>query len=54
MYNGKLLRQFDALYDELYIGGYYRGLLRSVKVVKEAIVNAKDFIEKISELRKEC
>ncbi len=52
-YNGKLLRQFDALYDELHIGGYYKGLLRSVKVVKEAISNAKDFIEKISRLTKE-
>ncbi len=53
MYNGKLMRQFDALYDELHIGGYYRGTLRSVKVVKEALLDARSFIEKLSSLTKE-
>jgi len=27
VHNGKLLREFEKLYDMLYIAGYYRGLL---------------------------
>ena len=46
-YNGKLLRQFDDIYDELHIAGYYRGNLHSVDTVKGAIKTAKDFIVKI-------
>ena len=45
--NGKLTRQFDAIYEELHIAGYYRGFLFHVNTVKEAIKNAKDFIEKL-------
>jgi len=45
--NGKLLREFEKLYDLLHIAGYYRGLLYDVKVVKETIKSAQAFIEKI-------
>jgi hypothetical protein len=45
--NGKLMREFEALYDLLHIAGYYRGLLRDVNVVKEAMKSAKVFIEKV-------
>ncbi|MBI4690294.1 MAG: DUF5618 family protein [Nitrospirae bacterium] len=47
VYNGKLLREFEVLYDEIHIAGYYRGLLRDVNVVKEVFKSAKAFIEKI-------
>ncbi|MBI5186871.1 MAG: DUF5618 family protein [Nitrospinae bacterium] len=46
--NGKLLRQFDNLYDELHIAGYYRGMLHSADVVKGVFKTAKAFIRKIS------
>ena len=45
--NGKLLREFEKLYDLLHIAGYYRGLLYDVKVVKETMKSAQAFIEKI-------
>src|SRR4030066_704036 len=45
--DGKLLRSFEALYNELHIAGHYRGLLREVKVVKEVFKSAKAFIEKV-------
>lgn len=47
-YDGKLLKQFDDIYDELHIGGYYRGILHSVEVVKGALKTAEDFIKKVS------
>jgi len=47
VHNGKLTREFERLYDELHIGGYYRGLLKHVDVVKDALKSAKAFIEKI-------
>jgi len=45
--DGKLLREFESLYEELHIAGYYRGNLHSVGVVKEALRSVKAFIEKI-------
>ena len=45
--NGKLLREFEKLYDLLHIAGYYRGLLYDVEVVKDAMKAARVFIEKI-------
>jgi len=45
--NGKLLNQFNALYDELHIAGYYRGNLLHVEAVKAIFKAAKDFIEKL-------
>lgn len=46
-HNGKLLRQFDNLYDELHIAGYYRGVLHRVGAVKEVFKGAKEFIHKL-------
>lgn len=47
VHDGKLLREFEKLYDMLHIAGYYRGLLYDTDVVKDALKAAKGFIEKI-------
>jgi hypothetical protein len=47
IHNGKLMREFEALYDQLHIAGYYRGLLRSVGAVKDTFKTTKSFIDKI-------
>jgi hypothetical protein len=47
VHNGKLLREFEKLYDALHIAGYYRGLLYDVNMVKDALKAARIFIEKI-------
>jgi uncharacterized protein (UPF0332 family) len=47
VYDGRLLKGFEALYRELHIAGYYRGLLIDVDMVKAALKAAKTFIEKI-------
>jgi uncharacterized protein (UPF0332 family) len=47
VYDGKLMREFERLYDQLHIAGYYRGLLHNVDMVKDALKAAKVFIEKI-------
>ncbi|GAB4424809.1 MAG: hypothetical protein OHK0032_19140 [Thermodesulfovibrionales bacterium] len=47
VHNGKLLKEFEYLYDELHIAGYYRGLLHDVSIVKDALNAARAFIEKI-------
>jgi len=47
VHNGKMLREFEVLYDEIHIAGYYRGLLRNVNVIKEIFKSAKAFIDKI-------
>ncbi|MBI4691392.1 MAG: DUF5618 family protein [Nitrospirae bacterium] len=49
LHNGKLSGQFNALYHELHIAGYYHGDLRSIETVKASIKSAKDFIEKIKQ-----
>jgi hypothetical protein len=46
-YNGKLLKQFNYLYDELHIAGYYRGFLHRTDTVKAALRGAKEFIAKL-------
>ena len=46
--NGKLIREFESLYDLLHIAGYYRGLLYDRKVVREALDAAQRFIEKVA------
>jgi hypothetical protein len=45
--NGKLMREFESLYDALHIAGYYRGLIYRVDMVKDAMRGVRDFIEKI-------
>lgn len=47
VHDGKLTREFERLYEELHIAGYYRGLLGHVNVVKDALKAARAFIEKI-------
>jgi hypothetical protein len=47
VHDGKLTREFDRLYDQLHIAGYYRGLLHDVNIVKDALKAARAFIEKI-------
>jgi len=46
--NGKLLREFESLYDALHIAGYYRGLIYDRKMVREALIAAHSFIEKVA------
>ena len=45
VHNGKLMREFESLYDELHIAGYYRGLIYRVDAVKLCLKAAKGFIE---------
>jgi hypothetical protein len=45
--NGKLLREFENLYDALHIAGYYRGLIYDARAVKDYMGAAKEFIEKV-------
>lgn len=45
--DGKLLREFDKIYDMLHIAGYYRGLLKDVNVVRDALKAARHFIGKM-------
>jgi hypothetical protein len=47
VHDGKLVREFESLYEELHIAGYYRALLVHVDMVKDALKAAKGFIEKI-------
>ena len=47
VHNGKLMREFEKLYDALHIAGYYRGLIYDVNMVKDAFKATKVFIEKI-------
>lgn len=44
-HNGKLMGDFNSLYDELHIAGYYRGLFTHTNMVKQAIKNAENFIK---------
>ncbi len=48
VHNGKLLKEFEALYRTLHIAGHYRGLLENRNVVKESLKNAQTFIEKLA------
>jgi len=47
VHDGKLLREFEALYEALHMAGYYRGNLYLVDMIKEALKAARAFIEKI-------
>ena len=48
VHDGKLLREFEMIYDVLHIAGYYRALIYNVNMVKDAIKAAKSFIDKLS------
>ncbi len=47
IHNGKLMREFEKLYDALHIAGYYRGLIYDTRAVKDYLKATKEFIEKI-------
>lgn len=47
VYDGKLIREFERLYDQLHIAEYYRGFLHNVDMVKDALKAPKAFIEKL-------
>jgi len=46
--DGKLMREFEKLYDALHIAGYYGGLIYDVNMVRDALKATKSFIDKIS------
>ena len=48
VHDGKLLREFEALYEALHIAGYYRGNLYLVNMIKDALKTTRAFIDKIS------
>jgi Domain of unknown function (DUF5618) len=45
--DGKVLREFEKLYDALHIAGYDRGLIYDVEAVKAYMKATKEFIDKI-------
>jgi len=47
VYDGKLMREFENLYDALHIAGYYRGLIYDVRAVKDYLKATREFIEKM-------
>jgi len=47
VHDGKLQREFEALYEALHIAGYYRGNLYLVDMIKDALKATKAFIDKI-------
>jgi hypothetical protein len=47
VHNGKLLNEFDALYNELHMAGYYRGLFQHTGIVREVFKKSRQFIEKL-------
>jgi hypothetical protein len=47
VHDGKLMRDFEMLYDALHIAGYYRGLVYNVDMVKDGLKAAKSFIDKL-------
>jgi hypothetical protein len=46
--NGKLVREFESLYDLLHVAGYYRGFIYRRKAVKAALDDAQSFIERLA------
>jgi len=47
MQNGKLVREFNDIYEELHIAGYDRRFLHSIDVVKAPVKRAELFIRKL-------
>jgi hypothetical protein len=47
VHNGKILREFEKLYDALHIAGYYRGYIYDTRAVRDYLQAAKEFIDKI-------
>ena len=47
VHDGRVLREFEKLYDALHIAGYYRGYIYDTRAVKDYLQAAKEFIDKI-------
>ena len=47
VHDGKLLREFEKLYDALHIAGYYRGFIYDTRAVKDYLQATKEFIDKV-------
>lgn len=47
IHNGKLLKEFNLLYDSLHIYGYYKGAIYNVHAVKDYLKAAKNFINRL-------
>ena len=47
VHDGKVLREFEKLYDLLHIAGYYRALIYDTQVVKDTLKAAEKFIRKL-------
>lgn len=47
IHNGKLLKEFNVLYDSLHIYGYYKGAIYNVHAVKDYLKAAKNFINRL-------
>ena len=47
VHDGRLLREFEKLYDALHIAGYYRGLIYDTRAVKYYLQAAKEFIDRV-------
>ncbi len=47
VHNGRVLREFEKLYDALHIAGYYRGYIYDTRAVRDYLKAAKEFIDKI-------
>lgn len=47
IHNGKLMREFEGLYDALHIAGYYRGLIYNTSAVKDYLKATESFIKKL-------
>lgn len=46
--NGKLLQEFEKLYDALHIAGYDQGLIYDTTMAKDALKAAHNFIERLA------
>jgi hypothetical protein len=47
VHDGKVLREFEKLYDALHIAGYFRGYIYDTRAVRDYLQAAKEFIDKI-------
>src|SRR5712691_3061014 len=48
VHNGKLLREFESLYDVLHLSAYYRARIYHRKIVREALDAAQRFIGRVA------
>ncbi|MEO5356877.1 MAG: DUF5618 family protein [Nitrospirae bacterium YQR-1] len=48
VHNGKLLKDFERLYEALHIAGYYRGFIIDTNAVKDYFKTTERFIKKLT------